>query len=157
MTSQERRELAFSNFEEVIEDIGNLISGNSRTTGNHSFGRIIQHLAIANNMAVGKIDPPNVPLAMQEMIPSIKDSVLNGPAQPGFELPSAEMQNFFWPENEIEPEAALENFKQSVASYKTDGPLPEHPIFGEATPAQVHNLLISHASMHLSFVHPARY
>lgn len=155
MAPQGRRELAFSNFKEIIEDITGLISGNSKTTGNHSLGRIIQHLAITNNMAVGKIDPPNVPLAMQEMIPSIKDAVLNGPAEPGFQLPSAEMQTFFWPEGEIEPEAALQNFKESVASYEADGPLPVHPIFGEATREQVHNLLVSHASMHLSFVHPA--
>lgn len=155
MTSQERRELTFSNFEEIIQDISDLISGNPKTTGNHSFGRIIQHLAITNNLAVGKIAPPSIPLPMQEMIPSVKDSVLNGPAEPGFQLPSEEMQTFFWPENEIEPETALENFKESVASYETDGPLPEHPIFGTATKEQVHNLLVSHASMHLSFVHPA--
>ena len=155
MEAQLRRELAFSNFEEITKDINDLISSESRTTGNHSFGKIIQHLAITNNLAVGKLKPPSIPLPMQEMIPSIKDSVLNGPAEPGFQLPSAEMQSFFWPEEEIEPEIALENFKESVARYEADGPLPEHPIFGTATKQQVHNLLVSHASMHLSFVHPA--
>ena len=155
MTSPERREIKFSNFDEVIEDIGKLASGNPRTTGNHSFGRIIQHLAITNNMVVGKIDPPEIPQALQEAAPSIKDSVFNGPIEPGFELPSAEMQNFFWPEDEIEPAQALENLRQSVASYESEGPLPEHPIFGEATKEQTHNLLMNHAAMHLSFVHPA--
>lgn len=154
MTSQQRRELTFSNFEEVIEDINSLI-GNSRTTGNHSFGRMIQHLAITNNLVIGKINPPEIPMELQEAIPSIKDSVLNGPAEPGFELPSAEMQNFFWPEEEIEPAQALENLRQSIASYESEGPLPAHPIFGKATKEQIHNLLMSHAAMHLSFVHPA--
>lgn len=106
-------------------------------------------------MVVGKIDPPEVPLALQEAVPSIKDSVFNGPIEPGFELPSAEMQSYFWPEDEIEPTQALDNLRQSVASYESEGPLSAHPIFGEATKEQTHNLLMNHAAMHLSFVHPA--
>lgn len=156
MTSQERRELSFSNFEAVIEEISNLAAGNARTTGNHSFGRIVQHLAIANNMVVGKIKPPKLPFFMRMLMPLIKGSILNKPAAPGFKLPSSDMQNFFWPEAEIEPATALENFKQSVALYETEGPLPVHPVFGKATKEQVHNLLMSHAAMHLSFVHPTQ-
>ena len=155
MSSPERRELKFANFEEVVNDISELVASETRTSGNHSFGRIVEHLAITNNMVVGKLNPPKLPLIMRMFMPFLKGRILNGPVDPGFKLPTNDMQSFFWPENEIEPQAALANFKESVASYETKGPLPAHPIFGKASKEQTHNLLMNHAAMHLSFVHRA--
>ena len=55
----ERRELNFNDFDEVIADVEKLASGDVRTTGNHSFAEILNHLALSNDMTTGRIQGPN--------------------------------------------------------------------------------------------------
>lgn len=154
MQSPARRDLAFASFKETIKDISELAEGGARTTGQHSFAQIVQHLAIANEMVIGNVVPPKLPWYMRLMMPLMRNRIFNSPAKPGFKLPTSQMQSFFWPEGDIGLEEAVANFKKSVANFEKQGPLPVHPIFGKATKEQVHNLLMSHAAMHLSFVHP---
>ena len=154
MADTERRKVEFNDLDDVISDIENLAHGDVRVIGNHSFAAIVQHLARANEMVVGDIKPPKLPLLMRLAMPFLKNSIFNNPAKPGFKLPTSDMQSFFWQENDISVSEAVEKFKASVARYNEVGPLPIHPIFGKATSEQVYRLLVSHAAMHLSFVHP---
>lgn len=149
----ERRELEFSSMAEVIEDIEQMASSQHRTTGNHSFAKIVKHLATTNEMLVGKIVPPKLPWYMRMMMPMMRSKILSGPVEPGFKLPSDQMQSFFWSVEEPDLSEAIEQFKQSAEVYKNQGPLPAHPIFGKATPEQIDGLTLKHAAMHLSFVH----
>ena len=87
-------------------------------------------------------------------MPLLKSGILNNPVKPGFNLPNKSMQDFFWSQSEVDLQEAIENFRSSVKSYKEKGPLPVHPIFGKATKEQVNKVTLSHAAMHLSFVHP---
>lgn len=154
MSEQKRREISFSSMEEVISDIETLASSEHETTGSHSFGKIVQHLATTNEMIVGNITPPKLPWYMRMAMPFLKNGILNNPVEPGFKLPNKSMQEFFWSQSDVDLNEAIENFRTSVKAYKDKGPLPVHPIFGKATKEQVDQLTLSHAAMHLSFVHP---
>ncbi len=154
MSKENRREISFSNWEEVISDIETLASSAHETTGSHSFGNIVQHLATTNEMLVGNIVPPKLPWYMRMAMPFMKNGILNNPVEPGFNLPNSSMQEFFWSSTEVDLNEAIENFRKSIKAYKEHGPLPVHPVFGKATKEQVDKMTLSHAAMHLSFVHP---
>lgn len=150
----ERRELVFESFDEVLAEVERLATGDVRVDGKHSFGKILRHLALTNDMVTGKIKAPKLPLVMRLAMPFMRKSILNGPVKPGFKLPS-KADGFFWPSEEPELPDAIAYLKQSVENYKTNGPLPVHPIFGKAERAQVDQLTLRHAAMHLGFVRPA--
>ena len=124
------------------------------TSGSHSFEKIVQHLAITNEMVVGNITPPKLPWYMRMAMPFLKNGILNNPVQPGFKLPNNSMQEFFWPQSDVDLKEAIENFRTSVKAYRDKGPLSVHPVFGKATREQIDKMVLSHAAMHLSFVHP---
>ena len=155
MSEPERRELSFANIDEVTADIEQLAGGEVRTVGKQSFSAIIRHLSIANEMLNGEITPPKLPWFMRLVMPFMRKTILNGPVKPGFKLPSDEMQSFFWPEEPIDVSAAVERFKASAERYKSQGPPSEHPVFGPSEPEVINKMLLRHAAMHLSFVHPA--
>ena len=50
-TTPQRRELSFTTLDEAVADATRLASGTVRTTGNHSFGQILEHLARTHDMA----------------------------------------------------------------------------------------------------------
>lgn len=150
----ERRELSFSSLDEVVADAERLSQGDVRTTGNHSFGQILKHLALTHDMATGKIKTPRPPLHMRLLMPFLKGMILNGPVKPGFKLPKAS-EEFFWPDGEIDIQEALTHLRESVENYKANGPLAVHPVFGKVSREQNDRLNCGHCAMHLSFVHPA--
>ena len=155
MTEPQRRDIQFNSFDQVIADIEQLLESGATTTGQHSFAAIVRHLALTNEMVVGDLVPPKLPWYMRLAMPLLRSSILNGPVKPGFKLPSTDMQSFFWPADDINPTDAFAKFKASVQSYEERGALPIHPIFGKSTKEQTHGLLLKHAAMHMSFVHPA--
>lgn len=153
--TKERRELSFNSLDDVIAEAERLAAGDVRVTGNHTFGQILEHLARTAESSVGKIVPPPPPWFVRTLIiPLMKKSILNGPSKPGFKLPTP-AQNFFWPSEEVDVQQGLARLRESFDLYKTKGPLAVHPVFGKATREQIDNLNITHAAMHLSFVHPA--
>ena len=151
-SEHERRELSFDSLDEAVADARALAAGKVRTTGGHTFGQILEHLARTHDMVTGKTDAPKFPLYMRMLLPFIKGSLLNKPVAPGFKLPK-NAQAFFWPEGDVEVLTALNHLVESVENYKTNGPLPVHPIFGKATREQIDRLNCGHCAMHLSFVH----
>jgi len=150
----ERRELKFNSLHEAVAEVERLAEGNVRTTGKHSFGQIIEHLARTHDMSTGKIVGPRPPLFMRLLMPIMKGFILNGPVKPGFKLPAA-AEAFFWPDGEVDVPQAIAHLRESVENYDANGPLAVHPVFGKATREQIDSLNITHCAMHLSFVHPA--
>lgn len=151
----ERRELSFRNLDEVVAEVERLASGEVRTTGNHSFGQILNHLALSHDVSTGRVEAPAPPFMMRLMMPLMKKMVLNSkPLKPGIKLP-AKGEAFFWPDKEFDVPEAVAYFRDSVEHYKANGPLEKHPFFGTASKADVDELNCRHAALHLSFVHPA--
>lgn len=151
----ERRELRFQNLDEVLADVEHLASGEVRTTGSHTFGQILNHLALSHDVATGRVQAPPPPLFMKLMMPLMKRMVINSkPLKPGVKLP-AKGELFFWPDKDFDVPSAVDYFKQSVDYYKANGPLEKHPFFGKISRSECDELNCRHAALHLSFVHPA--
>ena len=151
----ERRELSFSNLDEVVAEAERLASGNVRTTGNHSFAKILEHLARTHDMTTGRMEAPRPPFYMRLLMPLMKSMIINDkPVKSGFKLPS-KAEVVFWPDQEFKVQDALAHLKESVEHYKKQGPLPKHPMFGKLTRQQNDSMNCRHAALHLSFVHPA--
>lgn len=150
----ERRQLVFNDLNEIVADAERLASGPVRTTGNHSFGQILEHLARTHDMATGKLPSPPPPWYMRLLIPLLKPMLLgNKPLSPGFKLPP-KAEKVFWPTQECAVATTLDHLKDSVAHFNAQGPLPRHPMFGAMTRQQNELLQCRHAALHLSFVHP---
>lgn len=151
----ERRDVKFHDLDEVIAEAERLASGEVRTTGNHSFGQILNHLALSQDVASGRAVAPPPPLLMRLMMPLMRRMVINSkPLNPGIRLP-AKGESFFWPDKEFDVPSALQSLKDSVEYYQTHGPLEKHPFFGKLTKQEGLELSCRHAALHLSFVHPA--
>lgn len=149
----ERRDLTFHSLDEAIADAEKLATGEVRTTGKHSFGQILEHLALTHDMSCGKIVGPRPPWYMRMMMPLVRRMITKGPVKPGFKLP-ADAEAFFWPAHDVAVQAALQHLRESVENYQSTGPLAVHPVFGKLSAQQVTDLNCKHCAMHLSFVHP---
>ena len=153
-TDSERRELEFKTLEQVVADVDQLVSGEVRTTGNHSFGQILNHLALSQDVSSGRATPPPPPFFMKLMLPLMRMMVINSkPLKPGIQLPK-QGEAFFWPDKEIDVPTGAAYFKESTEYYLSNGPVEKHPFFGKMTKQQADELNCRHASLHLSFVHP---
>lgn len=151
----ERRELTFQNLDEVVAEAERLAAGEVRTTGNHSFGQILNHLAVSHDVSTGRVTAPPPPLFMRLMMPLMKRMVINSkPLKPGIKLP-AKGEAFFWPDRDIDVASGLNYLRESAEYYKSNGPVEKHPFFGKLTRAEADQLNCRHAALHLSFVHPA--
>ena len=150
-STPERRELSFASLNEVVAEAERLASGEVRTTGNHSFGQILEHLARTHDMATGKLEGPPPPLFVRLLMPLIKSSLIKN-VKPGYKLPP-KAEAFFWPDQEFDVQAALIHLKESVEHFNSVGPLTKHPIFGKLSPEKALELNCNHCAMHLSFVH----
>ncbi|MFK8114978.1 MAG: DUF1569 domain-containing protein [Rubripirellula sp.] len=151
----DRRELTFQSIDEVAAEVERLASGEVRTTGNHSFGQILNHLTLSQDVSTGRAVPPPPPFFMKLMMPLMRKMVINSkPLKPGVKLP-ASGESFFWPDKDFDLPTALQAFRDSVSNYKSDGPVEVHPFFGKLTREECDQLNCRHAALHLGFVHQA--
>jgi len=155
MSDPERRELSFQNLDEVVADAEQLAAGEFRTTGNHSFPEILNHLTLSQDVSSGRVEGPPPPWYMRLMMPLMKKMIINPkPLKPGVKLPKTG-EAFFWPETELDVPSAVQRLRESTEYYKQHGPLDVHPFFGKLTRQEADELNCRHAALHLSFVHPA--
>jgi hypothetical protein len=151
----ERRDITFHHFDEIVADAEHLASGKWRTTGRHSLGQILHHLALSHDVASGRVVAPPPPWFMKLLMPLISRMVINDkPLKPGVKLP-AKSESFFWPNKEFDVPLELQHLKESVDYLKSNGALEIHPFFGKLTKEESEQLSFRHAALHLSFVHPA--
>jgi hypothetical protein len=153
-TLSERRQLSFQSLDEAVAEAERLASGQTRTTGNHTFAQIVEHLATTLDVGTGKIVGPRPPLMIRLLMPLMKGMILNRPVKPGLKLPK-DAESFFWPDVDVDLTTAMAHMRESVQYFQTNGPLAVHPLFGRVSPEQILALNCSHFAMHLSFVHSA--
>lgn len=155
MEKPQRREIKFANLDEAVADAERLAAGKTRTTGKHAFANILEHLALAHDVATGKLTAPPAPWYIKAMMIVMKPLMLRDkPLAPGIKLPK-DGEAFFWPKTEINLQEALTHFKESVEYFQSNGPIDKHPFFGTVTPKQNEQINCRHCALHLSFVHPA--
>jgi hypothetical protein len=102
-----------------------------RITGNHTFGQILNHLALSHEVASGRVQTPAPPFFMKLMMPLMKRMMINSKLlKPGIKLP-AKGESFFWPDTEFDIPTTVNYCKETVDHYKANGPLEKHPFFLE--------------------------
>lgn len=145
-----RRELHFSSYQEILDDVHALASRPTRQVGNWSLGQICNHLAKAMDMAVD--GPPFKPSWLIRIVgPLIKKRYLSRPFKPGFKLPSNAAALLPDQTDASEGVAILERAIERLQRTTNRKP---HPIFGRMTDQEWDQMQFLHSAMHLSFILP---
>ena len=151
--SPKRRDLEFHSLEEAVQEVEQLATKPTHTTGNYSFPQIVDHLAHAFDISSGHASPPPMPWLMRVILPFFLKRLVSKPLQPGVRLPK-KPQDFFWENNHKELEPAMAHFREAYDRYRSTDPLPRHPLFGDMDRSLNEKLQCRHMALHLSFVHP---
>lgn len=149
----DRRSLHFDSIDDALAEAERLAASQVTTTGNQSYGQILEHLARTLDVVSGKITGVNVPLPLRIMGRAMKPFFLSRPMKPGLNLPSA-AQDIFWPSDEVSVEDAMTHFRTALDRFRNAKSLPKHPVFGKMSREQHNQLQCRHCELHLSFVHP---
>lgn len=146
-----RRDLHFSNFDELLADVEQLASGEVRTLGNWSFAQVLLHLARSLDSAIDGA-PFSFPAPIQWLMSLLmKNRFLTKPLTPGFKLPAKAGKLI--PE-EVSLAEALEVFRKAIDRSKKQTNRARHGGFGKLTREESDQFHLRHAEMHLSFVVP---
>ncbi|TWU07949.1 DUF1569 domain-containing protein [Stieleria varia] len=148
----EMRSLRFETFDEAFEEAESLSRGKVRTTGNYTFGQIIEHLARTLDIVSGQRRGPTSSLAMRMFARLVRPFVLKK-ARPGFKLP-VNAQSIFWPTEDVPTDQAMDHLRSAARVFQNMSPLPTHPFFGSMSRQQHDQLQCRHFELHLGFVHP---
>jgi hypothetical protein len=145
-----RRRVQYESYDEVLSDAERAVRDNVQTTGNWSLGRILEHLAIANEKSIdgfGFQAPLPVRLIARTFI---KGRVLKNGLRPGFQLPN-KAATILVPD-ETDANAALERLRLSIQRLKTENKRSPHPFFGSLKFDESNCLMLRHCELHMSFV-----
>ena len=149
---ENRRELHYSNLNDIITDAESLASGEYRTSGNWTFGQILEHLAMAMDCSIDGFGFKAPWLVRTFVAPVIKNRVFSKPMPAGFKLPAKASR---LQPGDVTVEEGLEHLKRAIARYETETPSAPHPFFGKLARQEWVSLTLRHAELHMSFVHPA--
>ncbi len=152
-TAVARREVRYATLGAILEDAEFLAIHPHQTTGQWSYGRILQHLADGVNASFDGF-PYRVNVFVRIVGTLLfKRKVIEQEMTPGFKLPKSAEENL--PKNETPVSAALENLKRALARFEKSDPTAAHPVFGKLTRDEWVKLHLNHAALHMSFVKPA--
>ena len=149
-----RRNINFSNLEEVIAECNSLLAAGYVRHGNWSLGQVCCHLRLtidANLHGYPKwmtiLGYPLRPLLRRFVLPKL----LAGNSPSG--VPTAGM---FVPGGDLKDEQEVEQLKECIDRFLAhNGLLHAHPGFGKMTKGKAINFHSSHAAHHISFLSAA--
>jgi hypothetical protein len=145
-----RRKVHYGSYDEFLTDARRAVRDKAGTTGNWSLGRILEHLAIANEKSIDGFGF-QVPLPVRLIAATfIKKRVLEQGLKPGVKLPQRGAAVLV-PE-EIDAEAALEHLCHSVERLQSETKRSPHPFFGRMALDESNRLTLRHAELHMGFV-----
>ena len=145
-----RRQVRYNSFDEVLADAERAVEVKAETTGNWSLGKILEHLAIANEKSIDGFGF-QAPLPVRMIAGTfLKKRFLKNGLKPGFQLPKRGAQVLV--PDEINADAALHHLRHSVARLKSEAKRSPHPFFGSMALEESNCLNLRHAELHMSFV-----
>jgi hypothetical protein len=145
-----RRRVHYNSFDEVLADAERAVQGKAETTGNWSLGRILEHLAIANEKSIDGFGF-QAPLPVRMIAGTfLKKRLLRNGLKPGFQLSKRGAQVLV-PE-EINADTALDHLRRSVKRLKSETKRSPHPFLGSMEIEESNCLNLRHAELHMSFV-----
>lgn len=147
-----RREVHYSNLNDVILDSEALAGGEVQTVGNWSFGQILEHLAVSFDCSIDGFGFKAPWVARNLVAPFLKNSFLTKPMSSGYKLPAS--AEALQPGN-VSVEEGLEHLKRAITRYESEIPNADHPFLGKLARQEWISLGLRHSELHLSFVKPA--
>jgi hypothetical protein len=145
-----RRPVRYNSFDDVLADAERAVQGKAETTGNWSLGRILEHLAIANEKSIDGFGF-QAPLPVRMVAGTfLKKRILKQGLKPGFQLPKRGAQVLV--PDEIDADAALDHLRRSVQRLKSESKRSPHPFLGRMALDESNCLNLRHAELHMSFV-----
>ena len=149
-TVQNRRELHYESFAEVLEDAQNLAKGGFKTVGNWSYGQILNHLATAMTATIDGFES-RAAWPMRTVANLLfKKRFLTKTLPAGFQIPAK--WNKFVP-REVSMEEGLENLRIAIGRLQTETVRAPHP-FLDLTAEESDLMQLRHAELHMGFVIP---
>jgi hypothetical protein len=143
------RKVRYESFEQIVSDAERAVREKSQTTGNWSLGRILEHLAIANDKTIDGFGF-RAPLPIRMIGPLFKKRLLKRGLTPGFQL-SKQASAALVP-NETDAEAALDHLRKSFIRLHSESNREPHPFLGRLSIDESNRLCLRHAELHMSFV-----
>jgi hypothetical protein len=144
------RQVRYNSFDEVLADAEKAVQGKAATTGNWSLGKILEHLAIANEKSIDGFGF-QAPLPVRMIAGTfLKKRFIKQGLKPGFQLPRRGAQVLV-PE-EIDANSALDHLRRSVHRLQAESKRSPHPFFGRMALDESNSLNLRHAELHMSFV-----
>ncbi len=149
MTTEGRRTLRFSSFDEIMPDVASLLEGHA-TVGNWSLAQICRHLATVMRRVVDL--PASTPHDPSQWVgEERKRQVLDSGLLPEALPAPAEII----PTETLDEREEAEGLRSAIAYYiASPGPAIPHRLFGPLTRAEWDRLQLIHCAHHLSFVIP---
>ncbi len=149
-TVQNRRELHYESFADVLNDANALAKSGYKTVGNWSYGQILNHLATAMSATIDGFESRAAwPMrAMANLL--FKKRFLTKTLPAGFQIPTK------WKKlipHEVSVEEGLENLRTAIGRLQTETARASHP-FLDLTAEQSDLMQLRHAELHMSFVVP---
>jgi hypothetical protein len=152
--AEQRRNLHFKTFDQGLDEARRLAAQSVTTSGRYSYGQILEHLARTIDAVTGVGDPMPVPWYAKIFGVLLKRFVIHGRPRPGFKLPR-DAQSFLWPTDEVSVTDGLEHLERSAEAFLAIQSFPKHPLFGQLSFNENHQLQCRHFELHLGFVHPS--
>ena len=145
-----RRQIRFSNYQEILDEVRDLAGRPTKQLGNWSLGAVCDHLASAMNMAVDG-SSIRVSWTIRVVGPWIKNRMLTRPMSPGFRLPRNAALLFPATTDTAAGVAALE---RAIERLQNSEVRRNHFVFGPMTREEWDQLHFRHCEMHLGFIVP---
>jgi hypothetical protein len=147
-----RRQLQFSNLDEILADARQLAAKPTRQLGNWSLGQAFEHLARAMDLAINEATF-KVPLMVRIIVPLFKKRILNGTMPAGFKL-KEEAAKHLIPLEPVSTDIGLRKLEAAIERQRSTPNRAKSPILGRLTEAEWNQLHCRHAELHLSFFVP---
>lgn len=151
------RELQFSDWDDVIHEVEELLEHGYTTTGNWTLGQASSHLAQWTTFPINGF--PKSPFVIRLIFSTmnrlgvtrrLREKILNRGFQPGSPTKPSTVPSAKLPDREGVHQ--LKNAYMNARSH--EGPLYPSPLFGEMTPEVYKRVSLLHAAHHLGFFQP---
>jgi hypothetical protein len=146
-----RRELHYTNFDEVSADAECLAAGPVRMLGNWTYGQILEHLASVMEMSIDGFNaqaPWYIRLAAGLFM---RRRFIYGAMPAGFSLPK-QMRHLLPKETSVTE--GLGHLRRAIERLKIEEARSPHPVFRRLTREESDQIQLRHCELHMSFVLP---
>ena len=154
-----RREVHYTNYDELLSDIRTLSEQGVDHLGNWTLGQIVGHLAKTFSVQVEGTDfkPPwylGLPLRLSPPVRLfLKRRMLTKPLQSGFRIPKRFRKNFV-AEADFEEQEAIAQLQAVVQRCNKENKVHVHVWLGKLTHEEWTQFNLRHAELHMSVVVP---